>query len=345
MAFTRLLAATSTNLAVALMAAVSPMASAQVEVGNGGDVIYCREDAGESEFSGWYFLDYVATWDSVLGRDAFHTSSDPVEHIISLLMDRMPSLGMSLREFVDEARRQLAQGSDPTRRFIWMRTSNGILALRDEQLSFLPESFPANCFEPNSTGGRQALNLHQVVIHQNRGEASIFKYDPQYATRIVNDPIQASMLFVHEWLWRYSPNATVTRDVNRYLHTQAVERTDGQSLKRALTNLGLDLSSLPAPRVELRFESTDPDFEGRSYPLDPDYGVDLLLTNVAEGFFIVEIEPDQGIGTTRIFMRPRALGGPTEVLQHLPGGATVYVAVCRNESCATRQRVLDIRPR
>lgn len=332
--------------AVLAFAGLGTPIQAQVEVGEGGDVIHCLDDGSGSEFVGWYFLDYVATWDSVQGRDAFHDVADPVERIISLLMDRVPALGMSLREFVDEARRQLAQGSDPTRRFIWMRTSNGILALTDEQLSFLPESFPENCFEPGTAGGRQALNLHQVVIHQNRGDASIFKYDPTYANRIINDPIQASMLFVHEWLWRFSPNATVTRDVNRYLHTRALERTNGQSLKRALTNLGLDISNLPAPRVELRIESTDPVFSVQQYPFDPDYGVELQIVNAAGGFFIVEIESDRGVpGTTRIFMRPESLGGPTEVTEHLAAGATVYVSVCRNESCAHRQRAMEIRSR
>lgn len=330
------------SLFAILSSFVSSVASAQVEVRNGGDVIFCKDD-GAIEFNGWYFLDYVATWDAVAGREALHDAADPVESIIQILTDRIPGLGMNLREFVDEARRQLASGSDPTSRFIWMRTSNGIVALHDEQLSSLPGSFPENCFEIQP-GQPKMLNLHQVVLHSNRGEASIFKYDSNFAAHISNQPLQMSMLLVHEWLWRFSPNATVTRDVNRYLHTRSIMNTSGPSLKRALTNLGLDLSTIPAPRVELRLDRNDIEsIQPRSFPFDPDYGVELHLLNDLDGYFRVTINNDDDVTLNMIFMRPRSLGAPTEVTIKLEHGATVYVESCEatTQRCNGRHRLLD----
>lgn len=217
----------------------APSAMAQVEVGNGGDLVECRSESG-SDFQGFYFLDYLVMYAST---NVYHPGDAPLTRIVNLVEERDLALGANLREFVAQANRQIGSLPDRTQRFQWQRADNGVATLGDENLAFLPERFPTNCMEP---GAGRRLKLHQVVFHSPRSDAvHTYKFDGAHLARIEGNALQYSHMIVHEWLWQFASQAHLVREANRFFQTSEMLQTDSSNFRSALRNMGLDLGRVP----------------------------------------------------------------------------------------------------
>ena len=216
------------------------VAAAQVEVGNGGDIVHCR-DEDDMEFKGYYFLDYLVTFSA---NKTYHSSSDPLTEIVNYVEERDLALGANLRDFVTQARIQIYGSPDRTNRFQWQRNDNGVATLTDEDLRFLPERFPSNCFSP---GSDKKLELLQIVFHSERADGiHLYRFDGMHLERIKQDARQFSFMIIHEWLWQFAREAYVVRDANLFLQTTELLATDNTNFRLALTNMGLNLASVPS---------------------------------------------------------------------------------------------------
>jgi hypothetical protein len=216
------------------------MAAAQVEVGNGGDIVHCRDEDG-MEFKGYYFLDYLVTYSA---NKTYHSGNDPLMEIVNYVEERDLALGANLRDFVTQARLQIFGSPDRTHRFQWQRNDNGVATLSDEDLRFLPERFPSNCL---AAGSDKKLELLQIVFHSERSDGiHLYRFDGMHLGRIEQDARQFSFMIIHEWLWQFAREAYVVRDANLFLQTDELLGTDATDFRRALTNMGLNLSSVPS---------------------------------------------------------------------------------------------------
>src|SRR5690606_11863132 len=54
-----------------------------------------------------------------------------------------------------------------------------------------------------------------------------------------NNPLQLSLMYVHEWLWRHTPNAQVVRDANLFFHSTALTSMSVETIQLSLKNMGL----------------------------------------------------------------------------------------------------------
>lgn len=205
-------------------------------VGNGGDTVVCRKDPSNT-FEGYYSLDYLLTYQH------FNNNSDIVpvttwavsQKRILKILRADSELSYSFSDF---SKRMLNHTDIKSR--IWKEAAFGLVDLRDEQIV---RQLPVNCRDkkPGNQGG---IEIIQTVIRQRRPDLIVYEYDPQILRDLsLRTPLQYSFLMIHEWLWDYTDDVRVLRDVNRYLHSKAAETRNPNDVRTDLVRLGLDLNA------------------------------------------------------------------------------------------------------
>jgi hypothetical protein len=209
----------------------SPVFS-QVEVGNGGDMLHCQPSSGTAIFSGYYSLDYVATYDygnenADIVELPFNAQLDRIE---SILYEKATSYWLSFKEY----RKQLFQ-NNITNKYIWRGHPYGLISIEDERLA---QILPPYCMSGNPTSNEEVI---QAVIRETRPGMVIFNYDSNLIDRLNDNTNQMSFLVVHEWLWNFATNAGSIREVNRFLHSNMADSVSSSQLQLVFERSGLQI--------------------------------------------------------------------------------------------------------
>lgn len=210
----------------------STAAAAQVEVGNGGDVVLCNGQDGTAQFDGHYSLDYVATFDFGNGNRDIVTLpfEEQLDRIEAQLYTKATTYWLSFREF-----RQFLFNNNIANPYVWRGHPYGLIKITDENLAHL---LPPYCYSRNA---RDELDVIQAVVRETRPGKVVFNYDPNVTALLRQVPNQLSFLVVHEWLWNFAPNAGVVREINRLLHSDQLEGLSSPALQLIFEEYGLQI--------------------------------------------------------------------------------------------------------
>lgn len=191
---------------------VSLQVSAVMRVGNGGDVVYCSPDIN-SQFSGYYSYDYLATYNlgngnaDLVGIKNIEESMARISQVLGLIL---PERQIEFDEFV----RNSSNFTDRRVSHLWLARPGELIDVPN-----LPHlrKLPKNCDE-----------IYQAVIRYELGDQIVYEYNPELLKALSTRPIQLSFLMVHEFLWEVYPelatdaNASQSRfELTRFLHSQA----------------------------------------------------------------------------------------------------------------------------
>jgi hypothetical protein len=226
---------------------VAHVALAGGEVENGGDSVFC-DVSGDNQLVGYFSLDYLLTYRSrndnadVIDR-SWEESRDRISR---QLHAKLPALGRSFDQFV-----ALLFSTDSLKERIWHEASFGLEDISDERIL---RKLPPNCYKKNAAGIPEVI---QSVIRVRRPEAVIYEFDPDILADLEqNSPLQFSFLVVHEWLWDFTGDVQVIRDVNRLLHSSQLEAfANPEELVEAIANLGISLSRQKPMPICMRTEA------------------------------------------------------------------------------------------
>jgi hypothetical protein len=204
-------------------------------VGNGGDSVRCEPNASVSAFKGLYSLDYLLTYqtrnDNADVADVF-SWEESRDRIAAILAAKSPDLAFGFSSFVAD----MDNSFDYTRPHIWREAGFGLVNLNDERLI---RKIPANCYKLHDD---QSIDVIQTVVQTQRADLAIFEYDPSVYDEFLHlAPLQFSFLMVHEWLWSFTDDVRVVREVDRFLHSKAAEQLAPDAFATALNNMGLML--------------------------------------------------------------------------------------------------------
>lgn len=225
-------------------------------VGNGGDLVDCRPEAG-SKFAGKYVLDYLAGYNPA--EALIDTDPNPLSTIRAKLYEfhrsrEFEGLAMRLDGFVERLQSQRTGVPNYLSEYVWIPQPYGLVDLEDEQLS---QRIPANCYSRD--GNRVALV--QAVIRETRGSV-LFRYDSRELMALRRaSPLQFSFLLIHEWLRDTYQDATVIRDLNRLLHSRAFHSANLSQAKRMVLSLTNMESFHPQARRRQFWETVEGDFK------------------------------------------------------------------------------------
>ncbi|MGZ3744492.1 MAG: right-handed parallel beta-helix repeat-containing protein [Pseudobdellovibrionaceae bacterium] len=209
---------------------ITPLAHARQHVGNGGDAIYCNASP-LNQLHGYYSLDYILTYQ----EGGYHKSESlqaNLDHLGELLKTKVPELYLDFLEF----RTQILNSSF-SKKYVWEPAPFGLIDLEDENIiSLLPE----NCLAEGKAKIIQAvIRLDEEVSHSPK---IIFNYVPPVLQSLSEgDGLQASFLFVHEWLWNYSQNVNMNRRIIRYLHSELFNTQSRREAMEELQGMGLPI--------------------------------------------------------------------------------------------------------
>jgi hypothetical protein len=223
------------------------------EVENGGDSVFCNV-GGENNLVGYFSLDYLLTYRLRNNNaDVVDRSWEASQARISgLLREKFPALGHSFDEFVS-----LVFSTDTAKERLWNEASFGLEDISDERIL---RKLPPNCLRRNSAGTPEVL---QSVIRVSRPESTVFEYDYEILEELQrNAPLQFSFLMVHEWLWDFTSDVNIIRDVNRLIHSNQLEqfRTSDEAMT-AFENLGISLLRPKALPICLRSDPIKAEIE------------------------------------------------------------------------------------
>ncbi|NRA67458.1 MAG: hypothetical protein HRU19_23450 [Pseudobacteriovorax sp.] len=220
------------------------LANRAVDVGNGGDVVICAEGHNGIVAETQYTLDYM------FARANF--TAIPADLSISKVIERMiavyPGVGQELAGFIQAANLQILSRPNLLSEFIW-RPAN-LIDITDENLLI---RLPSGCYVD---GDVHQPRLKQAVIQDRRNVSTVFRYDQEILSELRRNPIQYSFLLVHEWLWKYSDNAVVLRDLNSFLHSTEFFQLDESDVRLVLRNLGFQLQKSPIPHYDITIDES-----------------------------------------------------------------------------------------
>jgi hypothetical protein len=199
---------------------------------HGGDSVYCDATGGANskfQVDGFYVLDYVVNFPESLDElEPVGSLKDSLDRIEALLRKNAPDSLSSFQDF----RRSLTL-SNPTPDDIrrWYPSQNPLRYIHDQFVNHLP----SNCRYASQQSGDNLLSgvFLQTVIRSVSPPYIIYQYDPAIVDDYLARPnaLQASVLFIHEWLWDYydksSYGAPRIRHANAFLHSKRAERSAG----------------------------------------------------------------------------------------------------------------------
>jgi len=211
----------SKAIVILIVASLLPTAVAPAGdmVGNGGKIVICDEpqptQLGEQPEAGIYSLDYVQMRDAV----AFHqpaSLNDSFDRIEELIV-KIPDMHKSFKEY----RRLIRNDSAFNGNRVWKLSSLKLVEVKD---AMTLRELPGNCVHQQIGDEYGAF---QIIIRRKAGDIVFYEAFKPLLDKIDRDPLQASLLYVHEWLWDYATDAYQSRQANVLLHsTEAAERRD-----------------------------------------------------------------------------------------------------------------------
>jgi hypothetical protein len=216
-----------------LTAALTFASPSGVIVGNGGDSIFCLKKAGSAKFpvSGLYVLDYAtdfpANLEGVVQNRSVKESLDRIEGLLKAKAPQALSSFLSFRLALDGIPSKLETGR------LWLPAGGKPLKnLKDEYARILPP----NCRFQKMNRSLYGL-YQQTVVRTHRGRKIVYHYDEEIIADYLARPdqIQASILFVHEWLWDFYEGdrmgAPKIRKANHFLHSEAADRASPEEFQ------------------------------------------------------------------------------------------------------------------
>jgi len=227
------------------------------DVGNGGDLIFCKADSAKNQFEGFYSLDYL------LANSVEHSQlrqvlniNESLNRIEKLLYEKLPELWASFHDF-----RIHLYKNDLLSTRIWESAPSQLIDIPDEQLG-LSDRIPDNCKGP------KGVKISQAVIHLSPGYSGVgpgvtmYRFMPEIITKVSKErPLQVSFLLIHEWLWDHSSNVDRNRRLNKFFHSISFESMTRSQILTLLGHLGLSIE-------QGQFGSFNPGFYSFSCPHD-----------------------------------------------------------------------------
>jgi hypothetical protein len=118
--------------------------------------------------------------------------------------------------------------SEPWQAYFWEFGELDLVNVPDEALSRI---LSKDC---------DPLTLAQLVVRSESDTGDVrFEVNSLHAETVLANPLQASLLYVHEWLWDLVGNAAQVRRLNSFLHSSVAAETDTAQFLRALESLGV----------------------------------------------------------------------------------------------------------
>lgn len=234
-------------------------------VGNGGDLVWCQTERGDRAF----VLDFVQA--KTMPDDPLEEEVDSSK-IALRLHEVWPGLAANLDGFLSSAIEQIFHAPNYQRPFIWR--PGHLAAVEDENLLL---QLPTGCYDKDGKP-----RLQQAVIQDRRTQSIILQYSLEALTLLKKDSQQWSFLLIHEWLWAFSSNAVVVRDLNHFLHSRSFFQLPADTVRGRLVALGFDSAAAPVPALPLDISQavlnpSDYDFPG-CWVL-PDHGFSVTYHN------------------------------------------------------------------
>lgn len=277
------------------------------EVGNGGDVINCpAKSSGARQL---YALDYL------LAPPAAPVAKlDILNQVFETIRVRHPSLSSNLYTYIAELKNEKLTGTN-----VWSPVHFGLTDIDDEMVV---QKLPPTCGQ--GTGSRK--QWQQAVVQTAVGAKRYYKYDSELLSELESQPLQYSMLLMHEWLWQFADNALQVRLANQFLHEQSTASMSAFEFTKFFIDIGLHLPVIPATsgyllktevneRGQLRDRRIDNVRPGLYQP------VFLQITN--NGAIEYEVRMDMGKG--RIDLMPEILKAASVITRQITVPTVIFL--------------------
>jgi hypothetical protein len=215
--------------------------------GTGGAVVECTESSGSPIGKGKYSLDYLLT---------YKNGSSDIVQVLTLeeSLDRLQGLfEKKIPEFLEtfiEFRKHILN-TDYSKKRVWEEVAFGLTPV---STSVFTAEVPKNCQQGNQ------INTIQTVVRmfpefsgapKNR---IIYHYIKEtYNEVLAASPLQLSFLLVHEWLWDLSLHVERNMKINRFLHSDALEKLSREELIQQLKGMGLVIPTMPPSGFDPNF--------------------------------------------------------------------------------------------
>ncbi len=179
--------------------------------GGGGDALRCVNPSSLSPFSGYYSLDYLATYKKA------NANSDIIN--ISSWADSADRIRKNLRRLnqftflasFERFYRNILNDSDFSSGILWKESGYGLHLIDDQELL---NKIPANCLN----GAKN--ELLQAVYWQDYNGLRVYSYDFDILGELEKtSALQISFLYIHEWLWIHFSEPEQIRILNRLIHS------------------------------------------------------------------------------------------------------------------------------
>jgi hypothetical protein len=185
-------------------------------------------------------LDYVVTFDQLLGAGddvEAATWEDHRARIEAFLADKMPGALASFQAYAN-----LIGNTDESKERVWQAPPDGLSILSNQGLV---ERIPSNCTRSASGGGTEP-DLTQIVLRREVTTDTTTKvyyiYDAQRFNQMRQEqPLQFAYLIVHEWLWDFTDNPWIDRQINHLIHTKHGAAMTRAQFSSSLKALGVDV--------------------------------------------------------------------------------------------------------
>jgi hypothetical protein len=235
---------------------LSSLAVAGGRAGN-GFAVPCRESQADGLAEGYYSLDYLVTLGLGKSREV-RSWEESAARIKKILTGVLSQSQMALfDDFVSNVRNT----EDYSRQRVWEPSLFGVvnlktqiavdnpgnLPLHNEQiksnLTSLVSKLPQSCQTASGDVELVPAVVFQDHFFTGRPEGYlVYKFVPKILNELeVNDPLQLSYLYVHEWLWDISNNEDRNRRLNQLLHSERVEKMTKAQIRQQFSGMGLAL--------------------------------------------------------------------------------------------------------
>lgn len=214
-------------------------------VPNGGDMATCRPgQLPNTQIVGYYSYDYIAGLSQGYPETKYineKTLEDYNGKLLSLLGRASGRLKDEYSKFLlSSAILWKEVSSEPllNSRRVWIVSMS---PTRNSTVFIAEGLLEPQCQTSRFSDGFYLLN--RIVNRQvyPNGEIHFWANKFQFQKMVTQNPLQGSIVLVHEWLWEHFSNATNSRQVNLFLHSKKAEEMDTTELRRRLTLLGLEI--------------------------------------------------------------------------------------------------------
>ncbi len=260
------------RLALVLMwLSLSTIGYAGGRAGN-GFALECRDDKDHGLKAGYYSLDYLATLGlgaSVKVKSWKESSGRIRKRLKGVLTAKQLAL---YDDFVATVRNE-----DYAKSRVWEASPFGVVNLKTEasaerpgkdplhkeqlktNLESLVQKVPDACLDTKGEIGLIPAVVFQDSFFTGRPEGYlVYKFVPKVLDSLeVNDPLQLSYLYIHEWLWDISNNEDRNRRINHLLHSEKADDASAGELREQLKGMGLDLGANESKPGTINLESSE----------------------------------------------------------------------------------------